>query len=212
MLTVSPSGVVRLPTVVVLGDSLAVSPSLDASFPAVLQRRLDAEGLRWRVVNAGHNGDTTAQGLARLDQVLASEPQILVLSLGANDGLRGVPVETVRAQLDSIIRRALGRAGDRTGSSVSSRVARVLLCGMETPPLRGWPYTAAFHDIYPGLARVHQVPLVPFLLTGVVGERTLNLRDMVHPNAAGAQRIAETVWPYLVPMLTEWPWQPRSQS
>ncbi len=176
-------------TLAVLGDSLSVSPSRDAAFPAVLQRKLDAERLPWRVVNAGRNGDTTAQGLARLDDVLKVRPEILVVALGANDGLRGVPVASVTKQLDAIVTRA--QAGG----------ARVLLCGMETPPWRGWSYTAAFHEIYPGLARQHRLPLVPFLLAGVFGNLDLNQPDMVHPNAAGAQRIADTVWPFLAPLV-----------
>jgi acyl-CoA thioesterase-1 len=180
-------------TVAVLGDSLAVSPSLQASFPAELQRRLDAERLPWRVVNAGRNGDTTAQGLARLDDVLRARPSVLILALGANDGLRGVPVPTVHRQLDEIVRRA-------TASG-----ARVLLCGMETPPFRGWDYSMAFHGIYPEIARTHQLPLVPFLLAGVFGNLDMNQPDMIHPNAAGARRIAETVWPFLEPMVRDAP-------
>lgn len=176
-------------TVAVLGDSLSVSPSRDASFPAVLQRKIDAEHLPWRVVNAGRNGDTTAQGLARLDDVLKARPEILVVALGANDGLRGVPVASVTRQLDAIVTRAQASG------------ARVLLCGMETPPWRGWSYTAAFHEIFPDLARQHGLPLVPFLLAGVFGNLELNGPDMVHPNAAGAQRIADTVWPFLAPLV-----------
>jgi acyl-CoA thioesterase-1 len=177
------------PTLAVLGDSLSVSPSVDASFPAVLEGRLREAGYRWRVINAGRNGDTTAQGLARLDDVLREAPTILIVALGANDGLRGVPVATVRRHLDQIITRARAE-----GSAV-------LLCGMETPPLRGWDYTVAFHDIYPALAREHAVRLVPFLLAGVFGNLNLNQPDMVHPNAAGARRIADTVWALLEPML-----------
>ena len=177
------------PVVAILGDSLSVSPSREASFPAVLQRRLEAEGLKWRVVNAGRNGDTTAQGLARLDDVLRDKPAVLILALGANDGLRGVPVSTVRRQLDEIIRTS------------TSHGVRVLLCGMETPPFRGWDYSLAFHAIYPDLAAAYDLPLVPFLLAGVFGNFDLNQPDMIHPNAAGAQRIADTVWPFLEPMV-----------
>jgi acyl-CoA thioesterase-1 len=189
MPTSPSSSTVQTQLVAVLGDSLSVSPSSEASFPSVLQRRLQAEGYPWRVVNAGRNGDTSAQGLARLDEVLHQQPAILIVALGANDGLRGVPVATLRRQLDQIITRA------------RARNARVLLCGMETPPFRGWDYTLAFHAIYPELAREHDVPLVPFLLAGVFGNLDLNQPDMVHPNAAGAQRIAETVWPFLEPMV-----------
>jgi acyl-CoA thioesterase I len=175
--------------IAVLGDSLSVSPSRDASFPAVLQKRLNERGSVWRVLNFGRNGDTTGQGLARVDEVLAAQPEILVLALGANDGLRGVPVETVGQQLDTIIRRA------------AERGARVLLCGMDAPPLRGWRYSLDFHGLYPRLAKQYDLPLVPFLLTGVIGDPELNREDRVHPNARGAQRIADTIWPVLEPML-----------
>jgi acyl-CoA thioesterase-1 len=178
-----------VPVVAILGDSLSVSPSREGSFPAVLQRKLEAEGLQWRVVNAGRNGDTTAQGLARLDDVLRAKPAVLILALGANDGLRGVPVSAVRRQLTEIIRTS------------TSRGVRVLLCGMETPPFHGWDYALAFHAIYPDLAAAHDLPLVPFLLAGVFGNFDLNQPDMIHPNAAGAQRIADTVWPFLEPMV-----------
>ena len=177
------------PVVAILGDSLSVSPSPEASFPAVLQRRLEAEGLTWRVVNAGRNGDTTAQGLARLDYVLREKPAVLILALGANDGLRGVPVSAVRRQLDEIIRKSM------------SHGVRVLLCGMEAPPFHGWDYSLSFHATYPDLARTYDLPLVPFLLAGVFGNFDLNQPDMIHPNAAGAQRIADTVWPFLEPMV-----------
>lgn len=176
-------------TVVVLGDSLSVHPGPSASFPAVLQRRVQEAGLPWRVVNHGRNGDTTAQGLTRLEDALRERPAVLVLALGANDGLRGVPVSVVQGQLDTIIRRAKASG------------ARVLLCGMETPPFRGWEYTRQFHAIYPDLATTHDLPLVPFLLMGVFGNLDLNGPDMIHPNAAGATRIAENVWPYLEKML-----------
>ena len=176
-------------TVVVLGDSLSVHPGPSASFPAVLQRRVEQAGLPWRVLNHGRNGDTTAQGLARLDEALRQRPAVLVLALGANDGLRGVPVSMVHSQLDEIVRRAKA-AG-----------ARVLLCGMETPPFRGWEYTRQFHAVYPDLASTHDLPLVPFLLMGVFGNLELNGPDMIHPNAAGAARIADNVWPHLVPLL-----------
>ncbi len=182
---------VRPRTVAVLGDSLSVSPSPDESFPAVLQRRLEAEGRAWRLVSFGRNGDTTEDGLALLDDLLAEQPDILVLALGANDGIRGVPLDTVRQNLSTIITRAQA-AG-----------VRVLLCGMEAPPLNGLRYSLAFHFLFPDLAEKYELPLVPFLLTGVIGRRELNREDRVHPNASGAERIAETIWPVLEPMLAE---------
>jgi acyl-CoA thioesterase I len=177
--------------IAVLGDSLAVSPSRDDSFPAVLEDRIDDADLPWEVVNFGVRGDTTTGGLRRLEDVLRQNPAILVLALGANDGLRGVETTTISRNLSEIIARAKARG------------IRVLLCGMETPPLRGWNYTVAFHNIFPGLAREHDVPLVPFLLAGVALDPEMNMEDMIHPNKAGAKRIADTVWPYLEKLLTK---------
>jgi len=175
--------------VVVLGDSLAVSPSIEDSFPSQLQARVEAQRLRWTVVNAGVNGDTTVDGLRRLDPLLTSDAGVLVVELGANDGLKGVPVSTIEQNLLAIVQRA------------RERNVRPLLCGMETPPTYGLDYSVAFHFIFPTLAQQQSVPLVPFLLAGVALAPDLNGPDLVHPNAAGARRIAETVWTYLGPML-----------
>jgi acyl-CoA thioesterase-1 len=183
----SPSGVVR--RVVVLGDSLAVTPTPAQSFPADLGTRITQQGLPWTVVNAGVFGDTTAGGLRRVDPLLASDVGILVLELGANDGLDGIDPTIIRANLSAIVEHA------------QSRTIRVLLCGMETPPFHGVSYSLAFHQIYPSVAGQYALPLVPFLLEGVVGRPELLGPDGVHPNAAGAQRIADTVWPYLEPLL-----------
>ncbi len=175
--------------IVVLGDSLAVSPSREQAFPAVLQSRIRQHGLSWPIVNAGVSGDTTAGGLRRVDALLTDDTAILVLALGANDGLRGVAPAEVERNLATIIERA------------QARNVSVLLCGMETPPFNGWDYTVAFHQIFPGLAAEYNVPLVPFLLAGVALNPELNAADGIHPNAAGAQRIADTVWAHLAPML-----------
>jgi acyl-CoA thioesterase-1 len=175
----------------VLGDSLAVSPSRAEAFPAVLQTRLNGLSPSWTVVNAGIGGDTTAGGLRRVNALLGDDAAILVVALGANDGLRGVAVSTIEQNLSAIVERA------------QARQVRVLLCGMETPPLRGWEYSVAFHKIFPRLADKYDVPLVPFLLAGVVLNPDMNGRDAIHPNAAGARRIADTIWPYLEPMVRE---------
>jgi acyl-CoA thioesterase-1 len=177
--------------IVVLGDSLAVSPTPPESFPAHLHRRVEAAGLPWTVVNAGVRGDTTAGGLRRFSEAVPGDTHILVLALGANDGLRGVPVSTITSNLSQIIERA------------QERGIRVLLCGMETPPSGGWEYTLAFHRIFPVLATRYGLPLVPFLLAGVALNAALNGPDHVHPNAEGARRIAETVWTYLEPMIRQ---------
>jgi acyl-CoA thioesterase-1 len=176
--------------IAVLGDSLAVSPSRDDGFPSVLEELIDEMDLPWEVVNFGIRGDTTGGGLRRLDAVLRERPDVLILALGANDGLRGVDAAIISRNLGEIIARAKAQG------------IRVLLCGMETPPLRGWAYTVAFHNIFPALAREHGVPLVPFLLAGVALDPEMNMEDMIHPNKAGAKRIAATIWPFLEPMLT----------
>jgi len=176
--------------VVVLGDSLAVSPSLLQSFPTHLQVHLDRAGMDTVVVNASGWGDTTADGLQRLDAALVEGTRVLVVALGANDGLDGVPTALVERRLDEIITRA------------KTRNIRVLLCGMETPPLHGLNYSLEFHRIFPRLAAAHGTGLVPFMLAGVLVNPDMTI-DGVHPNAAGAQRIAETIWPYLEPMVRD---------
>lgn len=172
-----------------LGDSLAVSPSMEEGFPARLERRIATAGLRWTVTNAGVTGDTTSDGLRRVNRLLTDDVGIMILELGANDGLRGVPAATIEANLSSLV----GLARDRN--------IRVLLCGMETPPTHGLDYSVAFHFVFPSIAQRFSVPLVPFLLAGVALDPALNGADGVHPNAAGAERIAETVWTYLRPLL-----------
>jgi len=176
--------------VVVLGDSLAVTPTVAESFPSRLNARIVQQGLPWTVTNAGISGDTTADGVRRVSSLLTADVGVLVVELGANDGLQGVDVAAVERNLLSII---------ATGQEHN---ARVLLCGMETPPTRGLDYSFAFHFVFPRVASARAVPLVPFLLAGVALVPELNGPDGVHPNAAGAQRIADTVWPYLQPLLS----------
>lgn len=171
--------------IVVLGDSLAVSPSRSQSFPAVLQARLNAAYPGWTIRNEGAGGDTSAGGVRRLDAALTADTRILVLELGANDGLRGIEIATIERNLAAIIERAQARG------------IRVLLCGMETPPFNGWNYSIEFHRLFPRLAGRYQIPLVPFLLEGVALNPELNGDDAIHPNAEGAKLIAQTVWPYL---------------
>jgi len=171
--------------IVVLGDSLAVSPSRTDAFPARLQERLDAAYPGWLVGNEGIGGDTTSDGLQRLDRVLSEDTAILILELGANDGLRGTPIDTIEANLSAIVER------------VRAQGITVLLCGMETPPWKGWNYTLEYHRLFPRLAARYEIPLVPFLLDGVALNPELNGDDLIHPNASGARRIADTVWPHL---------------
>lgn len=175
--------------VVVLGDSLAVTPSMAESFPAVLAARIASTGLPWTVTNAGVNGDTTADGMSRYLSLLHSDVGVLVLELGANDGLQGLDVATMERNLNGMVEAAQAHG------------IRVILCGMETPPLRSLSYSLAFHDVFPRVARRYNIPLVPFLLTGVALIPEMNGDDGVHPNTAGAKRIADNVWPYLEPVL-----------
>jgi len=173
----------------VLGDSLAVSPNQSLNFATELQAKLNASRPGWTIDNQSISGDTTTDGLRRIDAALKNDTAILVLELGANDGLRGVGIATVEQNLSTMIERAQARG------------IRVLLCGMETPPLNGFNYALEFHRVFPRLADRYRIPLVPFLLEGVALNPEFNGDDVVHPNAAGARAIANTVWPYLEPMV-----------
>jgi acyl-CoA thioesterase-1 len=190
-LSTGPSQVEAARTIVALGDSLTSGHGLppDQAYPAVLEQRLRAAGLPFTVLNHGVSGDTTAGGARRLAAALEARPSILIVELGANDGLRGVPVQDVRANLETIIERAQAQHVD------------VLLCAMEALPLYGWKYTVAFHQMFTELAAKYDVPLVPFLLNGVIGNQEMLQPDLVHPNAAGAAEIARTIWPYLEPLM-----------
>ena len=176
--------------IVAFGDSLTSGhrlPSKDA-YPSVLQAKLKAAGLSATVVNHGVSGDTTTRALRRLDDALAEHPQIMILELGVNDGLRGVPVPVVKANLEKII------------TAARAQNIQVVLCAMEALPLQGWQYTVAFHQMYEDLATTYGVTLVPFLMNGVLGNPDLISDDGVHPNAAGARHIAETVFEYVLPI------------
>jgi|SRR5690349_2151254 acyl-CoA thioesterase I len=179
--------------VVCLGDSLTaglgVSP--EEAYPALLEARLRREGYDYRVVNAGVSGDTSAGGLRRIDWALKAHPDVVLVALGANDGLRGQPPDALRANLTRIVERAQ-RAG-----------ARVLLAGMRVPPNYGDDYARAFAAVYPAVARATGAPLAPFLLEGVAGDPRLNQADGIHPTVAGQRVIAERLWPYLRPLLAK---------
>jgi acyl-CoA thioesterase-1 len=186
----TPTGPSPKLNIVALGDSLTSGHGIGRSqaYPALLERSLHDAGLPFTVVNHGVSGDTTAGGVRRLPAALDEEPHILIVALGANDGLRGVPVADVRRNLEQIIEGAQARG------------VSVLLCGMEAFPIYGWQYTIDFHRLYPDLAAKYGVPLVPFLLNGVVGNSAMLLPDLIHPNAAGARAIADNIWPYLQPL------------
>ena len=175
------------PLVIFLGDSLTAGYGLPAeqAFPALVGDALNAKGTRVRVVNAGVSGDTTSGGLARLDWLLDQKPRVLVVGLGANDALRGQPVERIEANLREIIRAA----------KVSG--ARVVLLGMRVPTNYGPDFADAFASLYGRVAKDERVDLVPFLLAGVGGKPALNLDDGVHPNAEGQRVVAANVIPYV---------------
>lgn len=179
------------PRVVFLGDSLTAGYGLskEQSVPSLIQTRLDAAGYNYEVVNHGVSGDTSAGGVSRLEWALSGDVRVLVLELGANDGLRGVPVESMKANLETII------TGART------RGVRVLLTGMEAPPNHGPVYTAEFRQAYRDLAREHDVAFVPFYLEGVAGNPALNIADGIHPNEEGTAIVERTVWQALEPLL-----------
>jgi acyl-CoA thioesterase-1 len=175
-----------------LGDSLTAGLGVapDEAWPALLEARLQQEGFPYRVVNAGVSGDTSAGGLARLDWVLRNDPEIVIVALGANDGLRGQPITALRGNLRAIVDR------------LKKRKVKVLLAGMRLPPNYGAAYTRDFAAVFVDVARQSGVPLVPFLLDGVAANASLNLTDGIHPNAAGHRIIAERLWPHLRPLLT----------
>lgn len=186
-----PTGADGTGVIAVLGDSLTagLGVAVDEAFPARLQARLRREGYDYRVVNAGVSGDTTAGGLRRVDWVLRARPEIVVVALGANDGLRGQPPAAMRGNLEAIIAR-LRAAG-----------ARVLLAGMRMPPNYGAEYTREFAAVFPDVARGAGVPLMPFLLDGVAADPRFLQPDGIHPTAGGHQTIADRLWPYLLPLL-----------
>jgi acyl-CoA thioesterase-1 len=154
-----------------------------------MQARLREAGYPHEVVNAGVSGDTSAGGLSRLDWSLTGDVQILVIELGANDGLRGLPVAGLKQNLTEIITRARARG------------IAVVLTGMEAPPNFGSAYTSEFREIYRQLAREHDVTFVPFYLEGVAGIPSLNIADGIHPNAEGSRIIEKTVWAAVEPLL-----------
>jgi acyl-CoA thioesterase-1 len=175
------------PKIVALGDSLTSGSGVgeERAWPALVQKRLDDDGFEYTIVNAGVSGDTSSGALRRYDRALDGDVRVLIVALGANDGLRGVPVERLKDNLGRIIEAAQARG------------IAVLLCAMEALPIHGWDYTVAFHKAYFELANRYNVPLVPFFLMNVIGNPELMQPDRAHPNAAGHRAIAETIWPHL---------------
>jgi acyl-CoA thioesterase-1 len=189
--TPAPEPIAARPRIVAFGDSLTVGLGVrpQEAYPARLQQRVDEAGLNYEVVNAGVSGETSAGGLRRLDWVLQGDVRALILALGANDGLRGLPPEQLRRNLAQMIETAQARG------------IAVVLAGMEAPPNFGRAYVVEFREVFPELASQYRTALVPFLLEGVAGLGSMNQSDGIHPNAQGAALVADNVWAVLRPVL-----------
>lgn len=176
-----------------LGDSITAGYGLDPAqaFPALIQEKIDAKSWNFKVVNAGQSGDTSAGGLNRLAWLLKNRVDILILELGANDGLRGLPAETTRKNLQAIIDRTKGKYPE----------AKVIVAGMKVPPNMGGDYGRKFEAVFVDLAKRNKATLIPFILEGVGGMRELNLADGIHPTAKGHEIVAANVWKILEPVL-----------
>ena len=184
---------VKKKTIVFFGNSLTAGYGLSPSqaFPALIQIKIDSLGLPYKVVNAGVSGETSTGGNARIDWILKQPLDIFVLELGANDGLRGIPLTQTKESLQSII--------DKVKAEYPS--AKLMLAGMEIPPNMGRAYTTEFKNIYSALAEKNKMVLIPFLLEGVGGEEKLNQEDGIHPTAEGHKIVAENLWKELKSLL-----------
>jgi acyl-CoA thioesterase I len=191
--TPAPTADVGRPKIVLLGDSLTAGLGLleTQAYPALLQQKIDADGYNFEVDNAGVSGDTSAGGLRRLDWALQGNVRVLVLALGANDGLRGLSTDEMKSNLTQIIQRA------------RDRNVMVILAGMEAPPNYGQEYATSFRQAFRQIAQQERVVFLPFLLDKVAGHPELNQADGIHPNVQGAQIVADTVWSVLRPALDQ---------
>lgn len=184
-------------TVLVLGDSLAAGYGVDpsAAFPALLQKRVDAAGLSFTVINAGVSGDTTAGGLRRLDWLLRRPVEVVLLELGGNDGLRGLALDQTRSNLVTIIRKTREK----------NATTQIVLAGMQIPANMGPDYANGFRALFPEIAKAEGAALIPFLLEGVGGVAELNQADQIHPTARGHELVASNIWVVLEPVLRKTP-------
>lgn len=179
---------------VFFGDSLTAGYGLDdpsLAFPGLIQARLDSAGLDYQAINAGVSGETSSGGAERIDWILNKPVDIFILELGANDGLRGIPIETTTKNLQAIIDKV----------KANNEKAKIILAGMEVPPNMGQRYTSAFRAMFPELAKKNHIELVPFLLEGVGGEPELNQADGIHPTVEGHKKVAENIWPYILKVI-----------
>jgi acyl-CoA thioesterase-1 len=179
--------------VLFLGNSITAGYGLELSqaYPALIQQRINKEGFNFKVINAGQSGDTSAGGLARMDWLLKNKIDVLVLELGGNDGLRGLPVEVIRKNLQAIIDRARKQYPQ----------IKIIVAGMKMPPNMGGQYSREFEAMFAALAKKNNAALIPFILEGVGGVRQMNLPDGIHPTAGGHEIVAENVWTVLAPVL-----------
>ena len=192
---VAPAHASDTRTILFFGDSLTAgyglgNPGADA-YPALIQKKIDAAGLDWRVVNAGLSGETTAAGARRVDWILRQPVDVFVLALGANDGLRGINPAESRRNLQQILDRVRAKYPE----------AKLVIAGMQMPPALGEDFAREFQAMFPALAEKNDATLIPFLLEGVGGLARYNIADRIHPNPAGHQLMAETVWKALRPLL-----------
>lgn len=179
----------KVKTILFFGNSLTAGYGVEPSqaFPALIQNKIDSLNLSYQVVNAGVSGETSAGGNSRIDWILRQPVDVFVLELGANDGLRGVPVDETKRNLQSIIDKVKAKYPD----------VKLVLAGMQVPPNMGQKYATEFQAIYPDLATKNDIALIPFLLDKVGGEVKLNLEDGIHPTPEGHQILAENVWSVL---------------
>ena len=182
----SSTATAKTKTILFYGNSLTAGYGLDPSqaFPALIQQKIDSLNMPYKVVNAGVSGETSAGGNSRIDWILKQPVDVFVLELGANDGLRGIPVDETKKNLQSIIDKVKAKYPN----------VKLVLAGMQVPPNMGQQYAGSFQRIYPELAQANNMALIPFLLQGVGGEAKLNLEDGIHPTPEGHQIVASNVW------------------
>jgi acyl-CoA thioesterase-1 len=183
----------EIKNILILGDSLAAGHGVQESqaFPALLQKKIEAEKLPFKVFNAGVDGDTSAGGLRRINWLLKRPTHVLVLELGGNDGLRGISPELTRKNLQGIIDKAGAKYPD----------IKIVIAGMQMPDNMGKEYTGKFRKVFPELAKANDAALIPFLLEGIGVDPRYNQEDLIHPNPEGHKMVAETVWKTLGPVL-----------
>lgn len=181
------------PVILFFGNSITYGYGIDPenAFSSLVQEKLDSLGYNYLVINAGLSGETTASGNSRIEWVLKTVPEIFVLELGANDGLRGIDADETKKNLIQIINKVKQINPD----------VKILLAGMEVPPSMGEDYAASMRKIYPEISEEEEIGLIPFILDGVAGEPDLNIEDGIHPTEEGHRIVAETVWKYLKPLL-----------